>query len=405
MKYSADEVLQFVKEEDVKFIRLAFCDIYGKQKNISITPGELPRAFKEGIAFDASAIRGFGDEANSDLMLHPDPSTLAVLPWRPEHGRVIRMFCSITHPDGSAFECDTRTILINAVREAKKAGVTFTFGPELEFYLFKMDELGNKTDIPYDEAGYMDIAPEDKGENVRREICLVLEQMDIRPESSHHEEGPGQNEIDFRYSDALTAADNAQTFDTVVKTIAGRNGLWADFSPKPLKDKAGNGFHINISARNDAKEDLLPHIIAGVLRFIPEMTAFLNPREDSYARLGSNKAPAYVSWSAENRSQLVRVPAALYEQKRVELRSSDPTANPYLAFALLIYAGLYGIQNKLTPPPATDINFFNADKETLDKFQKLPVSLDEAISTMERSDFIRKYLPKQIIELYSQKLG
>ncbi|MGN0526569.1 MAG: glutamine synthetase family protein [Acutalibacteraceae bacterium] len=405
MKYSAEEVLQFVKEEDVKFIRLAFCDVYGKQKNISIMPSELPRAFRDGIAFDASAIRGFCDETNSDLMLHPDPSTLTVLPWRPEHGRVIRMFCTITYPDGKMFECDTRSILINAIEEAKKDGITFGFGPELEFYLFKVDERGNKTDIPYDEAGYMDIAPEDKGENVRREICLMLEQMGIRPESSHHEEGPGQNEIDFRYSDALTAADNAQTFETVVKTVSGRNGLWADFSPKPLKNKAGNGFHINISAQGETKEELLSFIIAGILRFVPEMTVFLNPQEDSYARFGSNKAPYYISWSAENRSQLVRVPAAVYEQKRVELRSPDPTANPYLAFALLIYAGLYGIRNKLTPPPAADINFFNADKDTLAEFKTLPSSLSEAISVMEKSDFIQKYLPKQIIEIYGKKSG
>lgn len=403
MKYSAEEVLQYVEEEDVKFIRLAFCDVYGKQKNISIMPSELPRAFRDGISFDASAVRGFGDETKSDLMLHPDPSTLTVLPWRPEHGRVVRMFCTITHSDGSAFDGDTRSILIKAIGEAKKAGITFRFGPELEFYLFKTDELGNKTDIPYDEAGYMDIAPEDKGENVRREICLMLEQMGICPESSHHEEGPGQNEIDFRYSHALTAADNAQTFETVVKTVSVRNGLWADFSPKPLKDKAGNGFHINISAKGETKEDLLSYIIAGILRFVPEMTVFFNPREDSYARLGSNKAPSYISWSAENRSQLVRVPAAVHEQKRVELRSPDPTANPYLAFALIIYAGLYGIQNKLTPPPATDMNFFSADQETLAEFKMLPSSLDEAISAMEKSDFIQKYLPKRIIELYSQK--
>lgn len=197
-------------------------------------PSELPRAFKDGIAFDASAIQGFDDETRSDLLLHPDPSTLTVLPWRPEHGRVVRMFCTIQYPDRNIFECDTRSILMNTIEQAKKAGVTFDFDSELEFYLFKLDEFGNRTDTPYDEAGYMDIAPEDRGENIRREICLMLEQMGIGPESSHHEEDPGQNEIDFRYSDALTAADNAQTFETVVKTISRRNGLWADFSPKPL---------------------------------------------------------------------------------------------------------------------------------------------------------------------------
>lgn len=403
MNYTADEVLQYVAEEDVKFIRLAFCDIFGAQKNISIMPSELPRAFKDGIAFDASAIRGFGDESRSDLMLRPDPSTLSILPWRPEHGRVVRMFCGITYPNGNSFECDTRNILKTAVAAAEKAGVRFAFGPELEFYLFELDERGKKTFIPCDEAGYMDIAPEDKGENVRREICLMLEQMGICPESSHHEEGPGQNEIDFRYSDALTAADNAMTFRTVAKTISGRNGLWTDFSPKPLPDKDGNGFHINISAKSDNGTVLLPHLIAGILKHISEITLFLNPCENSYERFGSNKAPKYISWSPENRSQLLRVPAAVYAERRVELRSPDPTANPYLAFALLIYAGLYGIENKMTPPSAQNINFFRADKATLSEFRTLPSSLDEAINVMEKSDFVRRSLPKQIVELYSGK--
>ena len=405
MKYSAQEVMQYVGEEDVKFIRLAFCDIYGKQKNISIMPSELSRAFEYGIAIDASAIEGFGDETHSDLLLHPDPSTLAILPWRPEHGRVVRMFCSITYPDGSPFECDTRSLLIKAIDEAKQAGIHFAFGAELEFYLFKLDELGNKTKTPYDNAGYMDIAPEDKGENVRREICLMLEQMGIRPESSHHEEGPGQNEIDFRYSDALSAADNTMTFETVVKTVSGRNGLWADFSPKPLADKPGNGFHINISAKSDAEIDLLPHLIAGILRYVPDMTAFFNPVEESYARFGSNKAPGYISWSHENRSQLVRVPAAVGEYRRAELRSPDPSANPYLAFTLMIYAALHGIKEKMMPPIAADLNFFKADESTRSQFKKLPSSLDEAIGLMRASDFIKEHVPQRIIEIYSQKLN
>lgn len=405
MKYSAWEVMQYVREEDVKFIRLAFCDIYGKQKNISIMPDELSRAFEYGIAVDGSAIDGFGDETHSDLLLHPDPSTLAVLPWRPEHGRVIRMYCSITYPDGSEFECDTRSLLVKAVAAAKKAGVDFSFGAEMEFYLFKLDENENMTKIPYDEAGYMDIAPEDKGENVRREICLNLEQMSIRPESSHHEEGPGQNEIDFRYSDALSAADNAMTFKTVVKTIAHRNGLWADFSPKPLSDKPGNGFHINISAKNDAGDDLLPNIIAGILECIPDMTAFLNPRTESYSRFGYNKAPKYVSWSSQNRSQLVRVPAAVGEFRRAELRSPDPSANPYLAFALLIYAGLYGIENKLTPPEAVDANLYKADAEVLEGLKKLPETLDEAAALISGSSFIAQHIPQKVAELYGSACG
>ena len=189
MKYSKEEVIQYVQEDDVKFIRLAFCDVFGKQKNISIMAEELPRAFEYGIAFDASAIEGFGDETNSDLLLHPDPDTLMLLPWRPEHGKVVRMFSSITYPDGTPFECDTRTLLKTAIADAAKAGYSFTFGTEQEFYLFNLDESGKPTKIPYDNAGYMDIAPEDRGENVRREICLTLEQMGIQPERSHHEEG------------------------------------------------------------------------------------------------------------------------------------------------------------------------------------------------------------------------
>lgn len=400
MKYSAQEVLQYVLEEDVKFIRLAFCDVFGKQKNISIMPDELERAFGYGIGIDASAIAGFGGEVHSDLFLHPDPSTLTVLPWRPEHGRVVRMLCDVSYPDGSPFENDTRRILKQAVKAAEDMGCKFAFGSEMEFYLFKLDESGNPTDIPYDNAGYMDIAPDDKGENVRREICLTLEQMGIKPEGSHHEEGPGQNEIDFRYSSALTAADNASTFNTVVKTIASVNGLKADFSPKPLKNEPGSGLHINISVHSDDGSDLMPYIIAGILEKISDITIFLNHSEQSYQRLGKDKAPKYITWSSENRSQLVRVPAAVGEYKRVELRSSDPTANPYIAFALLIYAGLYGIENKLSLPEAADINLFTADKETLKKYKILPHSLEEAAKTAKNSDFVKQHLPQSLIETY-----
>ena len=400
MKYSAQEVMQYIGEEDVKFIRLAFCDVYGKQKNISIMPSELPRAFEYGIAVDASAIEGFGDETHSDLILFPDPETLSVLPWRPEHGRVVRMFCSIAKPNGTVFECDTRSVLKKAIADAKKAGFEFSFGSELEFYLFKLDENGNPTKEPYDEAGYMDIAPDDRGENVRREICLMLEQMGIKPESSHHEEGPGQNEIDFRYSNPLSAADNAMTFQTVVKTIARRNGLCADFSPKPIPGKPGNGFHINISIKNDNNHILLPYMIAGILKYVQDMTVFLNPLESSYERFGSNKAPKYISWSSENRSQLIRIPAATGKYRRAELRSPDPTTNPYLAFALIIYAGLYGIQNKLDLPPVSDINLYKADEITTRQYQKLPDSLAEAKAAALKSTFIAKHLPESIISIY-----
>ena len=400
MKYSKEEVLQYIREEDVKFIRLAFCDVFGKQKNISIMPEELPRAFAYGIAFDASAIAGFGDEARCDLLLHPEAETLMPLPWRPEHGRVVRMFCSVSYPDGRPFECATRSLLKQAMADAKAAGYRFAFGAEQEFYLFQLDEHGKPTALPYDEAGYMDVAPEDRGENIRREICLTLEQMGIRPESSHHEEGPGQNEIDFRYSDALAAADNAMTFQTVVKTVARRNGLFADFSAKPLPNKPGNGFHINMSVQPCADSENLRYMIAGILDKVEEMTAFLNPTENSYQRFGQNKAPGYISWSSENRSQLVRIPAACGEYRRAELRSPDPTANPYLVFALLIYAGLYGLENRRTLPEETSINLYKADEATLQKFKKLPADLYAARKIAAASDFIKAHVPAAILDIY-----
>ena len=399
MNYSKDEVMQYVAEEDVKFIRLAFCDVFGNQKNISIMPEELERAFTYGIAFDASAIAGFGDEVHSDLLLHPEPETLTPLPWRPEHGRVVRMLCNISYPDGTPFECDTRGLLKKAIADAAAQGYAFFFGAEQEFYLFELDENNEKTDKPYDRAGYMDIAPADRGENSRREICLTLEQMGIRPESSHHEEGPGQNEIDFRYSDALSAADNALTFQTVVRTVARRNGLYADFSPKPLEGKPGNGFHINLSVRSEKETDF-SGMIAGMLDRVAEITAFLNPTEDSYRRLGERKAPGYISWSHQNRSQLVRIPAAVGEYRRAELRSPDPAANPYLAFALLIYAGLEGIQTGAKLPAPADINLFKADAKTLAKFQKLPDSLPAAKEKARDSAFVKAHIPASVLEIF-----
>jgi glutamine synthetase len=402
MKYSKDEVIEYTREEDVKFIRLAFCDVFGVQKNIAIMPEELPRAFEYGIAIDASAIRGFGDVVNSDLLLHPDPDTLAELAWRPETGKVVRMYADITYPDGTPFECDTRTLLKQAIKTAELQGYTFAFGEEQEFYLFKLDDIDNRTYEPYDNAGYMDIAPEDRGENIRREICLTLEKMGIHPERSHHEEGPGQNEIDFRYSDPLTAADNALTFQMVVKTIARRNGLYADFSPKPLKDAPGNGCHINVSVKPSDNFVNLNYMIAGILDKIQEMTLFFNPKDESYSRFGGNKAPRYISWSAENRSQLIRIPAAQGEYCRAELRSPDNLANPYLSFALLIHAGLYGINNRLALPDPVNENLQNADPETIRNLRKLPETLKEAASLANSSSFIKSLIPQSIIDTYSK---
>ena len=402
MRYTKDEIIQYVSEEDVKFIRLAFCDVFGVQKNIAIMPKELPRAFEYGIAIDASAIRGFGDVVNSDLLLHPDPDTLAELAWRPETGKVVRMYADITYPEGTPFECDTRTLLKQAIKTAELQGYTFAFGEEQEFYLFKLDDIDNRTYEPYDNAGYMDIAPEDRGENIRREICLTLEKMGIHPERSHHEEGPGQNEIDFRYSDPLTAADNALTFQMVVKTIARRNGLYADFSPKPLKDAPGNGCHINVSVKPSDNFVNLNYMIAGILDKIQEMTLFFNPKDESYSRFGGNKAPRYISWSAENRSQLIRVPAAQGEYCRAELRSPDNLANPYLSFALLIHAGLYGINNRLALPDPVNENLQNANPEIIRNLRKLPETLKEAASLANSSSFVKSLIPQSIIDTYSK---
>ena len=395
--YSYDEVMTFVEEEDVKFIRLAFCDIHGRQKNISIMPNQLKKAFSDGISFDASAVDGFGDIVKSDLFLHPDPSTLTILPWRPSHGRVVRMFCDIKYPDGRHYENDCRYILKRATEEAAKKGISCFFGSELEFYLFKTDENGEPTKEPFDHAGYMDIAPDDKGENVRREICFTLLDMGISPESSHHEEGPGQNEIDFRYSGALNAADNAITFKSVIHTVARRNGLFADFSPKPLLHESGNGMHINISLRSKDGRDYTDNFMAGILAHIVEMTAFLNPTEDSYKRLGEHKAPKYVTWSPENRSQLIRIPAEKGEYKRIELRSPDPCANPYIAYALLIYAGLDGIEKNLKPSEPLNVNLYTAGAEITDRLTNLPDTLAKARAAAANSEFIKRILPNGFI--------
>lgn len=383
--YSESDVLDYVNEEDIKFIRLAFFDLSGVQKNVSILASQLENAFKNGVSFDASAIYGFESPEKSDLFLHPDPTTLSVLPWRPNTGKVARMFCNIRYPDGRAYEKDSRAILQNAVKAAKDSGMEFMFGTEIEFYLFKLDEKGEPTKIPFDNAGYMDIAPEDKGENIRREICFTLEEMGMQPEASHHEEGPGQNEIDFHYSDAVTAADNAATFKWIVRARAAQNGLYADFSPKPILDKAGSGFHINISCSDSSKTK---NALAGILSRAQEISFYLNSTKNSYQRLGEHKAPNIIAWGNENRSAFIRVPSTK-EEPRFEIRSADSECNVYLAFTLLIHAALDGIKNNLEPPAEAAENLFAQKKAAL---KTLPKSLAEAKKLASQSDFVKKAL-------------
>ena len=410
MDNTVKEVLQFAEENDVKFVRMSFCDLFGMQKNISIVSSELKRAFESGISFDGSNILGFSDVTRSDLLLIPDASTLSILPWRPQQGRVIRFFCDIKNPDYTPFICDTRSILKNAVTRCEQMGYTCKIGAECEFYLFKTDQNGEPIGTPHDEGGYLDIAPLDKGENVRREICLCLEEMGINPETSHHESGPGQNEIDFEYSGTLNAADNFLAFKAVVKAIAARNGLFASFMPKPIKDKSGSGTHINLSlfknGKNIFRDVTAGHsktaesFIAGILDKITDITLFLNPIANSYERFGSFEAPKYVSWSHQNRSQLIRIPAAVGGKIRMELRSPDPSINPYLAFALILHAGLDGIEQKLALPAALDADLYTAADDVTKTLTMLPQNLSDAIKAAAGSDFVKKVLGEHVLDKY-----
>ena len=409
---STQDVKNFIEEENIQFIKLMYIDAFGVQKNIAIMPDELERAFRGGISFDASAIAGFDDGVRSDLFLDPDPDTLTIVPWRPIEGKVARMFCDVRYPSGKIYGEDTRQILKQAIVAAHQAGIRVYFGAEVEFYLFRLDENGEPTRIPQDHASYMDSEPLDRGANIRRDICFSLIDMGIRPEASHHEQGPGQNEIDFRYSDALTAADNNLTFKWVVKSIAEANGMWADFSPKPIDDAPGNGMHLNISVMKDDESEpddeevrkLNMEFMAGIMEHIREITLFLNPTQGSYRRLGNMKAPGFVSWSEQNRSQLIRIPAVNgTEGRRFELRSPDPTANPYLAYAMLIYAGIDGVKRHLTPPDPVDQNLYTADPRLTETMKKLPSKLEEAIRYAADSIFVKNVLPENILRLYCER--
>ncbi len=392
MQYTKSEVLDFIEENDVKFIKLAFCDIFGCQKVIAIQPALVPEALETGIPIDASRITGFEREHDSELFLVPDTSTMSLLPWRPVHGRVVRFYCDIRRADGSGFDIDCRGILKKAVDIAKLHGIIFNFGARSEFYLFKNDGEGNPTDVPFDNAGFMDAAPEDKGEDVRREICRTLEDMGVTPQSSHHSGGPGQNIIEFCHSSAVHAADDVITYKSVVKTMAAHNGLTASFDPIPIPGKDGNGFHITLTPMLRDK-DCSENFLAGILAHAAEITAILNPTADSYRRLGVFGAPEFVSWSEKSRRCFAYKKAG---QPAIEVRSPDSTTNPYLAYAALIYAGLDGYL-KRTKLPKPD-----AARETS---EKLPKSAEEALQVFEKSSFIRNVFPEYFVRTFIQTFG
>lgn len=403
--YTKDEALTYIQENDVKFIKLFFTDVFGAIKSLSIQPTEVARAFETGIPFDVNAVRGFAG-VGEDLFLVPDPATLCVLPWRPQNGRVVRFFCSVRYADGRAFEGDARFLLKKTVERLAEKGYDCKIGTECEFYLFKLDDKGNPTEEPHDHAGYCDLAPRDKGENVRREICLTLEQMGVQPESSHHEKGPGQNEVDFRRSTPLNAADNLSTFKTVVKTVADRYGLFASFLPRPIADEAGSGLYINISLSKDDKNLLAEEalsaeaqsFIAGILFRIQEMTAFLNPLGESYERLQLEGVPKEIAWTRGQYNQLIRVPLPTENGAFLKLRSPDASCNQYLALALVLSAGLEGIEQKrkLTEPKNADSQGWGTG--AMSGF--LPSKISDAQKLAKESDFVKSVLPQKTIDAF-----
>lgn len=410
MSYSTQQdILDFVEDNDVKFVRFAFCDIFGIQKNIAVLASDLPKALEDGVCFDGSAIPGFMHVEESDLILRPDLSTVTILPWRPAEGRVMQFFCDVEQPDGHPFGGNCRGFLRSMSRRFKRLGLTCNVGAECEFYLFENDDHGRPTRVPIDFGGYFDVAPLDAGENLRRDICLTMEQMGMAPQHSHHESGHGQNEIDFHHAGALKTADNVMMFKQIVRAIAARNGLHASFLPKPLVDQAGSGLHVNLSlymdGRNLFEGDIAPDSIAGsfmagILRHSRELTVFTNPLPNSYLRFGSDEAPRYVSWSRQNRSQLVRIPQVQGDNCRMELRSPDPACNPYLAFGLILAAGLDGIENRMQLSAPVNRNLFDpAEAEGL-ALEKLPATLEEAVQTAQESEFLRKYLPEGLAQRY-----
>lgn len=407
------DILNLIREEDVRFIRMQFTDILGNMRNLAITTSALEDALDGRCMFDGSSIEGFVGVEESDLYLRPNLDTFTIFPWRPHQGKVARFICDVIKPDGTRLESDPRYILQRVIKEVEEAGFGTEIGPECEFFLFNTDERGNATLEPHDEAGYLDLAPLDNGENCRRDICLTLEEMGYKIEASHHEKASGQHEIAFRHGDALTTADRLVTFRTVVKTIAKRNGLHATFMPKPIEGVSGSGMHLKMALTKDGKSvfrhegkltEEAKHFIAGLLKYTPDMTCVLNPTVNSYKRfIPGFQAPCYISWSENNRSLLVRVPAVTNDtMPYVELRSPDSTSNPYLAIAACLKAGLMGIKNKENLQSGIEVNIYKLSDREKEKLgvKSLPISLNEAITIGRKSDFITSLLGEEFKKNY-----
>ena len=413
--YSKADIMDLVKDEDVEFIRLQFTDLFGNLKNMAITASQLEKALNNECMFDGSSIEGFVRIEESDMYLYPDLDTMEIFPWRPQQGKVARMICDVYRPSGEPFEGDPRYILKRALKEAADMGYLFEVGPECEFFLFHTDENGLPTTLTHEKAGYFDLGPLDLGENARRDMVLTLEDMGFVVEASHHEVAPGQQEIDFKYDEALAAADNIMTFKLAVKTIAKRHGLHATFMPKPKFGVNGSGMHINMSLSKDGRnvfhdpDDKLGlskdayYFIGGIIKHMKGMTAITNPLVNSYKRLVPGyEAPVYIAWSATNRSPLIRIPASRGEGTRIELRCPDPSANPYLALAVCLRAGLDGIANRMEPPESVDCNIFALSKEEKKSLgiEAIPGTLIEAVYELEKDDFIQNVLGKHVSTKY-----
>lgn len=416
-RYTKEDIFRIVKEENVQFIRMQFTDIFGKLKNVTITPSQLSRALNDECMFDGSSIEGFARIEESDMMLCPDLDSFVIFPWTLDRGKTARLICDVKTTNGEPFEGDPRYCLRKALAKAEQLGYTFNVGPELEFFLFHLDEHGHPTTVSYDRGSYFDMGPADRGEMCRRDICLTLEDMGFEIEASHHEVAPAQHEIDFKYGSAMDIADKIMTFKLAVQTVAREHDLCATFMPKPLFGVCGSGMHVNMSLFKDGKNAFYDkdspdglsqtahYFIGGLMAHAKGMTALTNPLVNSYKRLVPGyEAPIYIAWSGANRSPLIRVPSARGNSTRIEMRNPDPSCNPYLVIAACLTAGLDGIINKITPPDSIPANLYELSDDELESYgiESLPANLREAVHELKHDKVIREAIGEHVYKRYSK---